>query len=99
MSINEDSPLMANPDIVFREEEEGAFLFDPDTGELKCLNPLGSAVWKLLGGSNSQKEIESLILKRYPGIPLPTVHRDVASFLQELIDMGYAGYQTGREGK
>jgi hypothetical protein len=94
MPINEDRPLLANPGIVYREEEDGAFLFDPDAGELKCLNPLGSVIWKLLDGLNSSGTIVSMIRERYPDIPMLTVRQQVDAFLQELMDMGYAGFQA-----
>ncbi|MEW6077759.1 MAG: PqqD family peptide modification chaperone [Thermodesulfobacteriota bacterium] len=91
MAINDDRPLLANPDIVFREEDEGSFLFDPDSGELKCLNLMGAVIWKLLDGSHSPGAIISMISDRYPDIPSSNIQQQVQSFLQELINMGYAG--------
>lgn len=96
MTLAKDKPLLANPDIVYREEEDGAFLFDPNTGELKCLNPMGSVVWLLCDGSLSFEQIEQGVSKKYPKIPIETVCQELQSFFQELFDMGYLGYQLSK---
>jgi len=96
MTLIENRPLMANPDIVFREEEDGAFLFDPNNGELKCLNPIGSVIWLLCDGSQSFEQIEQEIIEQYPQTPREDVHQEVEAFLQELHDMGYIGYQLSK---
>lgn len=93
MPIDEDKPLLANPDIVFREENEGSFLFDPNTGDLKCLNLMGSVIWKLCDGLLSIRQIEQRISERYPKIQQETIHKELSNFLKELFDMGYIGYQ------
>jgi len=96
MTLVENRPLMANPDIVFREEEDGAFLFDPNTGELKCLNPMGSAIWLLCDGSQSFEQIEQEIIEQYPQTPRETIHNEVLAFLQDLFDLGCLGYQLSK---
>ena len=93
MPIADDKPLLVNPDIVFREEAEGSFLFDPNTGDLKCLNLMGSVIWKLCDGLLSASQIEEKILERYPQIQQEKIHSESLTFLQELFDMGYIGYQ------
>jgi len=97
MSLVQNKPLLANPDIVFREEDEGAFLFDPNTGELKCLNPMGSAVWLLCDGSLSLKQIEQKIMEQYPNVSHEDIHNEMQAFLQDLFDMGYLGYQLSED--
>ena len=37
----------ANPEIVLRTEEDGAFLFDPDSGRICFVNEVGISIWKL----------------------------------------------------
>lgn len=97
MTLVKDKPLLANPDIVYREEEDGAFLFDPNTGDLKCLNPIGSVIWLLCDGSLSSEQIEHGVSKKYPQIPRETVYQELQSFFQELFDMGYLGYQLSKD--
>jgi Coenzyme PQQ synthesis protein D (PqqD) len=94
MPTKENQAILANPNIVFREEDEGAFLFDPETGDLKCLNPLGGAIWKLCDGSFSFEEIKKIISERYTDISDDVIHKDVAAFFQELLDIGYIGYEV-----
>jgi hypothetical protein len=96
MSLAKNKPLLANPDIVFREEEDGAFLFDPNTGELKCLNPMGSVIWLLCDGSLTREKIENEVIGRYPQTPRDKIHDEVLTFLQDLFDMGYLGYQLSK---
>ncbi len=97
MTLVKDKPLLVNPDIVYREEEDGAFLFDPNTGELKCLSPMGSVIWLLCDGSLSLEQIEHGVSQKYPQIPLKTVCQELQSFLQELFDTGYLGYQLSKD--
>lgn len=97
MTIMRNQPLLANPDIVFRQEQEGAFLFDPNTGELKCLNPIGGVIWTLCDGSRSMEQIKSTICREYPQIPHRTILEDLQTFIGELLDMGYLGYRLAED--
>ena len=56
-------------DIVFREEEEGAFLFDPDTGRICYLNELGVNMWKSFEESKAPEQLISEISLDFPEIP------------------------------
>ncbi|MHC5081115.1 MAG: PqqD family peptide modification chaperone, partial [Planctomycetota bacterium] len=46
-------PFRTDADVILREEEEGAFLFEPESGELSCLNPVGIRVWKAVDGKTT----------------------------------------------
>jgi len=48
--ISMSSVLTLNPLLVLREEDDGALLFDPETGDVRILNPTAVAVCKLLDG-------------------------------------------------
>lgn len=93
MSLLQNKPLLVSPDIVFRQEDDGAFLFDPNTGELKCLNPLGGVIWLLCDGSLSLSQIEQKIIQQYPQTPHEDIHNELLAFFEDLFDMGYIGYQ------
>ncbi len=97
MDLVGNKQLLANPNIVFREEEDGAFLFDPETGDLKCLNPIGSVIWSLCDGSVNMDNMEEKIAERYPKISRETIHSELLTFLQDLFDMGYLGYQVSED--
>ena len=94
MDLVGNKQLLANQNIVFREEEDGAFLFDPETGDLKCLNPIGSVIWSLCDGSITMDNMEKKIAERYSEVSREMIHSELLTFLQELFDMGYLGYQV-----
>ena len=98
MVLVANKPLLVNPNIVFREEEDGAFLFDPDTGNLKCLNPLGGLIWLACDGTRPLAEIEQELVDRYPQALPETVKSELREFLEELFDLGYLGYQVSKGG-
>ena len=63
--------------IVFREESDGGFVFDPDSGDVLALNSLGAYVWKLCDGKHKQEEIIKLIAEHYPDIPDSKIREDL----------------------
>ncbi|MHC4598535.1 MAG: PqqD family protein [Planctomycetota bacterium] len=79
-------------DVIFREEEEGAFLFEPETGELSCLNPVGIEVWKLVDGKKTFGAIVDAVTAEYEGVGRETVLGDVRAFLGELKNFGYVAW-------
>jgi hypothetical protein len=58
---------------------------------------MGGVIWNLLDGSSSSGAIVSMISHRYPDIPFSTIQQQVGSFLQELMDMGYAGARADKQ--
>jgi len=97
MNLKNEIPLQASPEIVFREEEEGAFLFNPETGELKCLNSIGSVIWSLCDGKTNSDQLEKSISEQYPVISRQRIHEDLTTFLLELLDIGYLKYSPTNE--
>lgn len=100
MALIADKPLLTSPDVVFREEEDGSFLFDPDTGDLKCLNPMGATIWSLCDGRSTLEQIEEKVVTQYPSTPRKRIHGDLIAFLEELMEIGYVGQalDEGRSG-
>ena len=89
--IPEDAvPRLLDKDVILREEEEGSFLFEPESGELSCLNPVGTIVWKLLDGKRTLGAIADAVAKEFEGVDRPIVLLDVRSFLGDLQGFGYA---------
>ncbi|KUK63932.1 MAG: Coenzyme PQQ synthesis protein D (PqqD) [Methanoculleus marisnigri] len=88
---------VANPSIVFREEfDDWALLFDPDTGESYGVNPVGAHVWKELDGSKTFAELIAGLRSAFDDVP-ETVSDEVAAFLDDLVDRGYAGFEVNRQ--
>jgi hypothetical protein len=81
--------LTTNPDIVLREEDEGAFLFDPDSGRICYLNDLGITIWKWCQESTQTERIVHAISTEYPEIAPERISEDCCSFLDDLQDFGF----------
>lgn len=81
--------LVPNPESIFREEEDGAFLFDPQSGNLKYVNALGRSIYQLCDGDSSVLDIKSLVKENYSDIPGEQIDKDIDSFLQDLDKMGF----------
>ncbi len=82
---------IANFDIVLREEmDDWALLFDPGTGQVVGVNPVGAAIWKLLDGKHSIDMIIHSIQQEFSGSP-ESIAKDVDTFIDQLIERGFIG--------
>jgi len=97
MTETEDNTVTANPLIVLREEfDDWAILFDPDTGNTFCINPLGVLIWKNLDGHHTVDEIAEKIREAALNVPADvTAH--VQDFIGSAIRFGLAGDTVPRE--
>lgn len=80
--------IYTNKDLVFREEEEGAFLFDPKTGELNCLNHTGAIVWKICEKGAMKEDIIEGMRDGFSDLPLERIKEDVENFLNTMKEAG-----------
>jgi hypothetical protein len=87
--VKKEDCYKTNPEMVFRKEEEGAFLFDPRTGNLKYLNATGVIVYELCDGVNTVKDIHMLIAKLYPEIETEKLATDTELFFENLLSMHF----------
>lgn len=82
--------LRKKDQVVIREEfDDWALLFDPDTGLIYGVNPVGVKVWKMIDGSRTVKDISRIIRESFPDAP-DTVEEDVTAFVNEITQKGYA---------
>ena len=80
--------FVLNPNIVFREEAEGAFIFDPETEVLHGISHVGSSICRLLDGKNSLDNIHEALLEQYDVDVVPDqLKRDVQSFIDRLVTL------------
>jgi SynChlorMet cassette protein ScmD len=87
-----DKPL-ANPLVVLREEfDDWAILFDPDTGHVFGINPMGVFVWERLDGRHTIQDILSEIQDSCHDIP-GEAGEHVQEFIDTLLKNGLAGYE------
>ena len=83
-----------NPEIVLREEDEGAFLFDPDSGRICYLNELGITIWKLCKKPMGTERIINTISSEYPEVAPERISKDCLLFLDDLQGFGFLAKTT-----
>ncbi|MBW1997351.1 MAG: PqqD family protein [Deltaproteobacteria bacterium] len=87
--------LLVNPDFVFREEESGALLFNPNTNALHCLNRVGAFIFKLCDGKNDFVQIIEKLSEEFDiKTDLATVKRDVEDFVARMINLNLLRVQV-----
>jgi len=89
---------IVNPEIIFREEEEGAFLLDPNTGELKILNETGAFIFKLCDGKHTKEDIIKGVLREFEIDDEKELRKDVEVFLEELKEKRLVGLELKGKG-
>ncbi|MGA1841540.1 MAG: PqqD family protein [bacterium] len=82
--LNEKGNINIKQDIVLREEEEGSFLFDPNTGRICFLNETGTNIWRLCDKSKTPDQVISRVCSDYPEIPKEQIVQDCLKFLTDL---------------
>ena len=87
--VSREDCLKPNPEMVFRKEEEGAFLFDPHTGNLKYLNANGVNIYELCDGRNTVGHIITLLMEFYPDMAVEKIAADTESFFEGLAAMQF----------
>jgi hypothetical protein len=78
-----------NEQLVYREEEDGAFLFNPDTGNLRYLNRTGREIYLSLGDQCDVNGLINHLLELFPGVERQRIEKDVEGFLKELKENGF----------
>jgi len=82
--MNLTKKYMKNKDIVYREEDDGAFLFNPDTGNLRYMNRSGRETYLMLEGDKDIRQVVDNMLDLYPEIEPIQMRNDVEDFLKSL---------------
>ena len=82
---------IANPEIVVDEEEDGALLFHPETGEVQVLNGTGAYLFGLLDGSRSREDLVDSLMCQYEIGDRQAAEKDVDDFLTALEDKSLVG--------
>jgi hypothetical protein len=99
-SLTNIERLSQNTDCIFREEEDGAFLFDPETGNLKFINGMGVNIYQLCDGKMTVGDITSLVSENYKDISSKKIEDDIKVFLQDLVKMEFLKREeTSHDGK
>jgi hypothetical protein len=76
------------PDLVFREEEDGAFLFNPRTNALHCLNKVGAFICALCDGKHDLATIYQGLMEAFEvNVESREMRKDVETFLDRMISL------------
>jgi hypothetical protein len=78
-----------NDHIVYREEEDGAFLFDPETGNLKYMNGSAKNIYLMLNGQNDTDSVIHNLQELYPDAGAKQIREDVEILMQQLEENGF----------
>jgi len=80
---------ISNKNIIRRDEEDGAFLFDPDTGNLKYMNHSAREIFLMLNGKTSVNHLVENLQKLYNDVAAEHLQDDVYEFLKQLESGGF----------
>ncbi|MFC1570505.1 PqqD family protein [Candidatus Omnitrophota bacterium] len=81
-----------NPDIVARNDQKEALLFDPSSGNMLCINKTGTFIWELCDGTHTVEDIVEGITKKQE-VDSKRAEEDCSAYLTELEKAGFIGYK------
>lgn len=81
--MNPESIPILHPDTIWRVLDDGAVIVTPRAGNVRVLNRVGTAIWELIDGENSLRDIETRLIRDFD-VPVDQARRDLQLFLEEL---------------
>ena len=89
---DKSSRYMKNPDVVVREEDEdGALIFNPDTDQIRVLNPTGFFIYQLCDGSNDLNGMILAVKNTFKDVPDDQVSGQVEEYIDDMLSSGFIG--------
>jgi len=76
---------------VIRQEDDGAFIFDPVTDELSAVNETGLLVLKQIDGKRTLADIINTVAAEFSHVGPDEIGRDVELFIEQLVNRGLIG--------
>ncbi len=83
-----DSRYTLKTDIVFREEGNDSFLFDPATGKVRILNETGTMIYQRLMLNLNRNEIIDSIISEYDNVNREDLEGDLDEFTSQMEQSG-----------
>jgi hypothetical protein len=74
--------------VIYEELDGHAVLLDRNAVRMVTLNPVGTLVWQLLDDDRTSAELVTLLRPKVRGVTVEQLETDVASFMEELVDVG-----------
>jgi hypothetical protein len=87
--LKQDTRFIQNTKVIFHKEGNGAYLYDPDSGKLKYINPVGTSLYELCDGHYPLDQMIARIAGEYGDVPIDQIERDVDRFLTDLLGMDF----------
>jgi hypothetical protein len=84
-----ESRFTQNTQVIFHKEKNGAYLYNPDSGNLKYVNKIGTSLYELCDGLHPREEMTTQIAQEYQSVPMDQIEKDIDSFLADLLRMGF----------
>lgn len=81
-----------NPDIVCRNDQKEALLFNPASGNMLCINKTGAFIWELCDGTHAVDDMVKGITEKQE-VDSKRAGEDCSSYLKELEEAGFIGYK------
>ena len=75
--------------VVYREEDDGAFLFDPNTGNLKYMNRSARLIFGMLDGRHDTDQVIRKLQEEYTDAGADQIRKDVDILLAQLKENGF----------
>jgi hypothetical protein len=79
-----------NPAIGFTVVDDETFLIEPESQEVFYLDPVSSALWRLLEEPRTAVEMAELFAAAFPDRPAEDISRDIAAVAADLLARGLA---------
>lgn len=80
---NEKKFKILSDRFVFREEIDGALIFNPETGNVKVLNNTGALIWKRCKNGATLSELVQMFKRKF-NVDEKLITKDILKFLKEL---------------
>ena len=84
-----DPIYLANPDVVYRREDDEAIVYHPESGDVKLLNRTSAFVFRLLDGRRRLSEITAMVVREYDGADPQEVRADIDDFIKIMVNQGF----------
>lgn len=87
-----EAKYLADPDVSFRQEDDdGGILYNAESDVLEVINPVATEIWKFLSAPRTAAEIAAHLCEVCEGAAREQVDRDVAEFVESLLQKGFVG--------
>ena len=80
---------MANPvykqnkEVIFRQEQDEAILFNPDNSDIVVINSTGCFIWPMCNGKNTKENIAAKIAEKFD-VDKKKASKDLEGFISDL---------------